>query len=73
MSFQDRENAGRFEEKSGIIGCIFYKDHSGCYVGREQRGGMSGSRRANWEALAIIREKDKIGIRKCRGLQQAWT
>lgn len=54
MSFQERENAGRFEDKSGIIGCVFYKDHSGCYMGREQRGGMSGSRRANWEALAII-------------------
>lgn len=22
-----------------IIRCIFYKDHSGCYVGREWRGG----------------------------------
>ena len=72
-SFQEGENAGRFQERSGIIGYIFYKDHSGCYVEREPRGGMSGSRKANWEALAIIQEKDRIGIRKCRGLQQAWT
>lgn len=39
MSFQERQNVGRFEERSGTTGCIFYKDHSGFYVGRERREG----------------------------------
>lgn len=52
---------------------LFYKNHSSCYVGtgfRETRM-KAGRLIRRLLAIAVIQEKDKMGIRKCRGLRQA--
>lgn len=61
ISLQERQDVGRFGERSGIIGYIFYKDHPGCYVGKECRDGRVEAGRLSRRLLQYSKKRTKCG------------